>query len=327
MFSRLFGIAFNTLTEVIRQPIYGVMLFVTAATLVMCLPFSAFTLEDDNLILREFGLSTLLICGLFLAAFSATGVVSREIENRTVLTVISKPVSRPVFILGKFFGLTGALSVAFYLYAIIFLLIVRHQVLQNATDPYDLPVIIFGCSAALLTLGVALFCNYFYGANFVSLAVVLAVVFFTAAMALVCLFDKNWNVQPFGKDFLDGQVLGAVWLVYLAVLLLTAVALAASTRLGQVMTLVVCTGVLLVGVVSDYLFGEAAENPEGVAGLAGAAAYHVVPNIRLFWVADAMSAGKTIDLGYVGLTTAYAALLIAATLLLAIALFQRREVG
>ena len=97
MFTRFLGIAGNSLTETIRQPIYGILLLVTAFLLVLNLSLAGYTFDDDNKLLKDLSLSTLLLCGLFLAAFSAAGVLSREIENKTVLTVVSKPVGRPVF--------------------------------------------------------------------------------------------------------------------------------------------------------------------------------------------------------------------------------------
>ncbi len=110
MFQRFLTLASNTFVETIRQPIYGVILFVTAAMLILNVSLAGFTLDDDDKLLLDLGLSTLMLSGLFLSAFSAAGVLSREIENKTVLTVISKPVSRPLFILGKFAGLIAALS-------------------------------------------------------------------------------------------------------------------------------------------------------------------------------------------------------------------------
>ena len=78
MFSKAYSIAWNTFLETIRQPIYGVILLATSLMLVMNLGLAMFTLEDDNKLLYVLGLSTLLLSGLFLSAFSASGVLSRE---------------------------------------------------------------------------------------------------------------------------------------------------------------------------------------------------------------------------------------------------------
>jgi len=283
---------------------------------------AAYTLEDDNKLLKDLGLSTLLLTGLFLSAFSAAGILSREIENKTVLTVVSKPVSRPLFIAGKFMGLVGALGVAFYLCGIVFLLTMRHKVLERSSQDFDLPVIIFGFSALFLTVLIAAFCNYFYDIQFTSFAIALSVPLFTLTLILVALINPEWEIQQFGKDFIDGQLIGAVVLVFAMIMILTAVAVAVSTRMGQVMTLTICTAVLLVGLVSDAMFGQYQATHWGAK-----LAYWVSPNLAFLWITDALTQDNTVTLGYVGWAFGYAMLIVLAWLFLGVALFQKREVG
>ncbi|HOA73669.1 MAG TPA: hypothetical protein PL151_18565 [Phycisphaerae bacterium] len=322
MFSRFWGIVTNSFTETIRQPIYGVLLLVTAGLLVLNVGVSGYTLDDDNKLLKDLGLSTLLLSGLFLAAFSSAGILSREIDNKTVLTVISKPVSRPLFLVGKFVGLSGALAVAFYLVGVVFLLTMRHKVLERASQEFDLPVIIFGCSALLAAVVIAAFCNYLYDMQFASTAIALALPLMTLALGLVALISPEWKIQEFGKDFMDGQLIGAAVLVFAMILILTAVALAVSTRFGQVMTLTICLGVLLIGLVSDSMFGQYSST-----NLLARIAYWVSPNLAFLWVTDALTQNHHITLKYVGMAFGYAMLIVMAWLLIGIALFQKREVG
>ena len=322
MFTKLWGIIGNSFTETIRQPIYGVLLLVTAFLLPFCAAISGYTMEDDNKFLKDLGLSTLLLTGLFLSAFSAAGVLSREIDNKTVLTVISKPVGRPLFILGKFLGLAGALAVAYYLCGIVFLLVMRHGVMERASQHLDMPVILFGISAIAVTVVVAAFCNYLYDMQFASTSVALAVPLMTVALVLVCFINNEWEIQQFGKDFIDGQIVGAAALVFAMVMIATAVAVAASTRFGRVMTLVTCAAVMLIGLASDWFFGQHMESH-----LPARLAYWLSPNLGFLWVTDALTAENRLTLGYVGLATGYAALIVASWLLIGIALFQKREVG
>ncbi len=319
---KLWGIAGNSFTETVRQPIYGVILLVTTGLLVLNVGVSGYTLDDDNKLLTDLGLSTLLMSGLFLAAFSAAGILSREIENKTVLTVISKPVPRPLFLGAKFLGLSGALLLAFYLCTIVFLLTVRHKVLQRASDQYDLPVILFGCGAALATVMIAAFCNYLYDMHFSSTAIALAFPLMTLALALVALISPAWEIQRFGQDFMDGQVIGAALLVFAMLLILTAVAVAVSTRLGELATLTICTAVMLVGLVSDTLFGQYQQT-----FLPAKVAYWLAPNLAFLWVTDALTQENPITLHYVGMAFGYALLLVVAYLLIGVAAFQKREVG
>jgi len=325
MGQRFYAIAINTFVETLRQPIFGVILMLTAALLVLNVSLAAFTLDDDNKLLLDLGLSTLLLSGLFLSAFSATGVLSREIDNKTVLSVISKPVNRPLFILGKFAGLIMALGLAYYLSALVFILAQRHGVLQNTSDPWDAPVLILGLGSVTVAVLAAAFCNYLYGKHFSTTAIAIETPLLTAAVLTVGFFDKHWESIPFASDFVGGQILLAVFLVFLVVVLMAAVALAASTRFGQMVTLMICVVFLLVGLIADYCLGQYAQSSP-IAALF----YGLIPNIGPFWIIDGLyaeSAKTAVPFAYVGYATGYATLLTIAIVSLAIAIFQRREVG
>ncbi|UCG16240.1 MAG: ABC transporter permease [Phycisphaerales bacterium] len=323
MFGKLFGIAANSFIETVRQPIYLVILGVTAFLMIMNVGLAAFTLDDDDKLLMDLGLSTLLLSGMFLASFSAAGVLSREIENKTALTVISKPVSRTTFLGGKYLGLLAALVVAFYISFMVFVMTQRHAVLQTSADPWDWPVIAFGFGGLLLVLLGAGFCNYFYDMEFASTAVGWAVPVFTVAVGLIACFDEEFKVQTFWDGMIAGQPIAAACLVLCGVLLLAAVALAASTRLGQISTLLTCAAVLAIGLISDYAFGRHAED-----SAVAAAVYRIVPNLSLIGVTQALHSDEIIVPGsYVWMTAAYCGLYVAAALLIGVALFQTREVG
>ncbi len=331
MITRIIAIAANTFLETIRQPIYGIMLILTCMMMVLNVSLAAYTLSDDNIFLRSLGLSTLLLSGLFLASFSAAGVLNREIENKTITTILSKPVSRPVLIAGKFFGLISALTVAFYVATLAMLFVIRHKVLQNTTDPWDYPVLIFGFGPILLTFVICGFGNYLHSWQFSSTAVFVGTPLMTCGYGLVMIIDSKWQLQfPLLGD---SNLIGAIILVLMLVWIITAVALAVSCKLGQVATLTICVVVLMIGLTSDYFFGQhhLAEvsflgQPTLPAKLAWIA-YRVVPNLGVFWVADAIALGKNLGAGYLASAMSYAGLYITAILLLGVAIFQRREVG
>lgn len=325
MFQRFATIASSTVVETIRQPIFGVLLFATALLMVFNVSLAAFTLDDDDKLLLDLGLNTLLLSGLFLAAFSAAGVVSREIENKTAITVISKPVSRPLFIIAKFAGVALALSLAFYLSVLVFILTQRHGVLQQTSDPWDQPVIFLGGGSLFLAFVGAAFCNYFYGLNFPTTVIAFVTLLLTLAVIVVAFFDEKWKPIPFASNFVGGQVFLAAYLVYLTVVMIAAVAVAVSTRCGQLIALLSCTAVLAVGSISDHAFGQhaASSTPARVA-------YHLVPNFGAFWVIDGLMAGTeatAVPFSYIGLATAYAALITIGVVAMAVAAFQRREIA
>ena len=322
MFARLFSIARNTFTETIRQPIYGVLLLATIFLLIINIFLAGFTLEDDDKLLMDLGLCTILLSGLFLAAFSATGVLTREIENKTAMTIVSKPVTRPVFLLGKYVGLILAQFLAFYICFLVFMLTMHHKVLQNASDPWDWPAIIFGLGFMLVGLVAAAAANYFYGKEFSSTALALVTPLLTVGTIITSFFDREFNPTAFGQGYFHAQNFVAAALLMMALAVVAAVALAVSTRLGQVMTLLTCTVVLIGGFLSDWLFGQYREE-----SVVAAFAYSIIPNMNFFWVVDAAAAGVEVPLQFLVNAGGYAVLYVVAILLVGIALFQRREIG
>jgi ABC-2 type transport system permease protein len=326
----LLAIARNGFLESIRQPVFAVLIVVGILAMVLNVNLAAFTLEDDNKLLIDLGLSTLFITGLLLAAFTATGVLSREIENKTVLTVVSKPVPRAALVTGKYLGVAGAIALAYWVLAVVFLLAVRHRVQTSVRmdDTFDLPVLVFsllGGGAATLVAAAA---NYLYRRPFPSMFAACLAVGLTAALGMVWCIDREWRFQSPAVDF-DPQLVIALGLVLQAILVLAAVAIAASTRLGQVMTLMACVGAFLVGLVSEYFLGTVVSGDDRPGWLRAVLwpVYAAVPNLQFFWPADALTQGHEITAAYFVTASLYAACVIGALVSLAVLLFQRRDVG
>lgn len=379
MLDQFLGIVRNTFFEAIRQPIALVVLAIATLMLILANPLSSFTMDDDQRMFVDMGLATVFLCGGLLASFVATGVLTREIENKTALTIVSKPVSRPMFVIGKFVGVAGALMLCTLFMSIVFLLVEQHSVLQTVRDPYHLPVLAFGVLGSLVGLGVAIWCNYFYGMNFTSTAICTLTPILTVSYVLSLLFGPDFSPQPIGMSF-EPDLVKAIVVMMMAILVLTACAVAASARLGQIMTLVVTLGVFVLGLLSDWLFGRRieairelwlsraradgqtedrevirefmlstgelqrapvpeivteslvplsnyAEGLESLTMFVWKAAYSIVPNFQVLWLSDALTQRRVIPIEYVTTSLVYGVLYVVAALGLAIALFQRREVG
>ncbi len=255
MLGQTLAIIRNTFFESIRQPIMLVVLAAATLGLVFSNLLAAFTMEDDQRMMIDLGLSTVFLCGALLAAFIATNVLNREIENLTALTVISKPVSRPLFVVGKFLGVAAALVLATAYLSFIFMLVELHGVRQTVRDPIHLPVLVFGIAAVLAGLAVGAWCNYFYERVFSSTVIILTTPLVGLAYLLCLMFDHDFSLQPMSSAF-KGQLWLALAAVTMAILVLTAIAIAISTRLGQVMTLCTTLGVFMLGMLSDWILGS-----------------------------------------------------------------------
>jgi hypothetical protein len=327
MVPKTLAIAENTFVETIRTPVFSVLIWIGGFWIAFMAPsLAGFTLESggDAKMAIDVGLATLLLYGLLASVFSATSVITREIEGHTVLTVVSKPVSRPTFLLGKYLGVCGAVFVGYYLLSIFCMLMVRHGTMPTAADKWDQPVLLFGVLGAAISVAAATFGNYFYGWHFPAALLAWAVPLETVALVLVLFISPEWELQPVTTDFGDMQLVYAIVMAFFGVLILTAFAVALSTRFSQVMTLMFCAGVYVVGLLSDYYLGQPAT--EGVAWFY-TVLYAVTPNFQFFWTGDAITQELVIPAAQVARVALYSVLYSLGVLCLGVALFQTREVG
>jgi ABC-type transport system involved in multi-copper enzyme maturation permease subunit len=118
MNSRVLHIATNTFREAVRDRVlYNLIAFAllmsAAAVLV-----GQVSIGIERLVVINLGLTAVSLFGVVIAIFIGIGLVSKEIDKRTLYTVLSRPVRRWEFIAGKFFGLSGTLVVNTFFMAI-----------------------------------------------------------------------------------------------------------------------------------------------------------------------------------------------------------------
>jgi len=318
---KLLTIARNTFVETLRQPVYAIIIVAALFLFLLSPSVTMYTMSDDNKLLRELGLSTLFLSSLFIAVFSASGAVAEELENKTITTVLSKPVQRPIFIIAKFLGVIAAVTLAHYICTVALLMAIRHGVLESASDTRDWTVISAAATAAGAALLLSAFLNYSYDWKFSSTAIVLAAIFATISIVFLAFMDRNWKFNPSNNGINAVDIYGSV-LLLLAAIIIVALAVAFSTRFNVVVTLSACIGIFLLGLISDYAFGRFAET-----SLWAKVGRFIVPNLQVFWISDAIYEGSTVPLKYILITGAYAVCYAAGILSLAVALFQRRQVG
>jgi ABC-2 type transport system permease protein len=321
MFPILYSIAKNTFVETLRQPIYVVILISALLLFILAPSISMYTLDEDVKLLRELGLSTLFLAGLFIAVFSATGAITEEMESKTITTVLSKPVGRPVFVIGKFLGISMAVILAHYLGTIAYLLAARHGVLESASDTMDMPVIVSATIVLSLTILVSSFLNYSYDWNLQASAIIIAFVLGNFALLFLTFVDKEWRLGSFANQFNLFDIYASL-LLLLGILILVALAVLFSTRMNVVLTLTCCIGIFLLGLISDWLYGQFAER--FLWARIGSA---LLPNMQVFWVSDAIYETGRIPLSYLWRGLCYSVSYTTAILALAVAFFQRRQVG
>lgn len=268
-------IAVTTCKESIRQPVFYLLMAV-ATLLLLLFPFIPyFTFGEDLKMVKDTGLATITVVTLLLGLISASTCIADELEGRTAITLLSKPITRRHFILGKFFGILAAVLIAFLILSVIFALTVYYMVGFEARET----------SSAGRDLAVS-----------VRLA-------------------EIWQILP-GIALAFGQVM-----------VLTAIAVAISTRLPMMVNLIMCLGIFVLGHLSPLIVMQAEGGAEVVAFMAKLFAL-ILPYLENCNVSSAVATGQYVPwLEYVLPVAAYCILYTAGALLLALVLFEDRDLA
>jgi Cu-processing system permease protein len=260
-------IALSVFRESIRDRVpYNLVLF---AVLLMAASFflGQLTAGQDVKIIKDLGLAATALFGLFIAIFIGIGLVSKEVERRSIYALLAKPISRQQLVLGKYAGLVLTLAV----------------------------------NVAVMTL---------------ALYAVLAYMTWTTAPPL----QTSWDAPG-----IDPRLLKAVFLIFVELMLVTALALFFSTFSTPLLSAVLTLGLYIVGHFNaDLRNFESVVESRSAAWLARAL-YHFLPDLSAFDVKTQVVHGLDVPAGYLALTAGYGVLYIALLLAAAILIFSRRD--
>ena len=273
---------------------------------------SAFALGDEDRLLVDISLSTMLCCGLFLGSFTAASNLGDEIRRRTVMVLLTKPVSRTTVLLGKFTGIAFSLTIAQLSWMATLLLALRHRTIHAHYVEDQAPVLWLSIAAIAVALIHAAHAHR-RGRSFP------ATLSRNCACTLVLAALIAWSWAPDGSfrlpwTVLDSNVIWAMVLVHEGVLILSAVALAASTRLPAPATIALSLATLLCGVIVGSL-------------TRGTLWSRWIPDLQRLWISDGLIRGGEISLATVVWASLWALLILSAVLSLGAALFARRDVS
>lgn len=310
-----------TAIEAIRQPIC--LLLATSCVLLTALVpvLNLHNFGEDGKLARDSGLAAYFVFGLFLAGYAACSSLSREMRTGTASAVLSKPVGREMFFLAKFVGVACVILAFSVCAGIATLLAERISEKFYTTDTLhgwilDKQTGTLLAAAPFVAYLAAAFVNYRRRRPFGSVAFTFLMLSLVVVMSVSCFFDVEG--KPVGFDpQVQWRLVPACLLITMALMVLSAIALAASTRFGTVPTLTICFGLFVLGLMSDFLFGRAAE-----AGGVAAFVYRVLPNWQHFWLSDALSGGGHIPWAYVASVSGYAGLYLAAVLCFGVLSFR-----
>jgi len=225
------------------------------------------TAGQDVKIIKDLGLAATAVFGLFISIFIGIGLVSKEVERRSIYALLSKPVSRSQFIAGKYAGL-------------------------------------------VLTLA----------ANVAVMAIALYAVLGYMVWSAPPTIRAGWDAPG-----MDPALLKAVFLIFVELMLVTAIALFFSTFSTPMLSAALTFGFFIVG-----HFNADLKNFDKVVSSRAAAwlargAYHVLPDLSAFDVKTEVVHGLPVSAGYLATTTAYGLVYVAGLLFAATVIFSRRD--
>lgn len=247
-------IALNTFRENLRDKIlYNLLLFagllITASMLL-----GSLSISEQEKIVTDMGLAAINLIGVIIAVFVGIGLVSKEIERRTIYTIMARPISRVQFVLGKYLGLVVTLSVNLSIMLLVFLLTIWWS----------------GASVHI-------------------------------------------------------SLLQAVELIFVELLVVTALALFFSTFSSAMVSASMTLGLYVIGHLTPDMKGIAEKSQNELVTMLLTGIYYLCPNLEMLNIKGQAAAGVSVSLAYQSMATVYG--LFYASLLLAVAcvIFQRRD--
>jgi ABC-type transport system involved in multi-copper enzyme maturation permease subunit len=269
---KMTAIAWATGKEAMSQPLFYVVLGVGIFFLILS-PFIPYnTFGDDVKMVKEQGLTLILVLSLALALWTASVSVAEEIEGRTALTVLCKPISRWHFVLGKFLGILIPVAIVFIVLGAIFLGSVSYKVAYDARETSRPPPTWEQCADGVIKI-----------------------------------------VPGLGLAFMEAVVL-------------TSISVAISTRLPMLPNLIICGAIYALGHLVPTLVDTAVGQLAFVQFVADLLAT-VLPILQYFRVDTAIIKGQTIPLSYLGWAGFYCILYSTVAMLVALLLFEDRDLA
>ena len=274
LFPKISAIALSTFKTEISQPIFIILLIIGGVFMVASIYIPYNTFGEDIKMYQGSGLTLLRVLAIFMAIWAASKSVAEEIEGRTALTVLSKPVGRRQFIFGKYFGISLAVGLLFVVLGLWFIFWTSYKPIYDSVETAE-----------------------------------------RKFSWLIC-YEEAFRIVP-------GLILG-----YLEAIIFVAISVAISTRVGILPNFLICFAIYVLGHLTPLIVqsAEVANSFEGVV-VFGQAVATIVPVLDHLDVQAAINGDARIPAQYIGWVGVYALLYSSIAMLLALTLFEDRDLA
>ncbi len=266
------AIAKTTAKEALSQPLFYVILAIGIFGIIL-FPFIPYnTFGEDVKVVKDAGLTLIMVLSIILALWTASVAIAEELDGRTALTLLSKPIGRRQFILGKFLGILAPVAILFIVLGTLFLASVSYKVVYDARE--------------------------------------------TA------------NPEPTWQECRDEmlQISPGLALAFMETVVLTSISVAISTRLPMLANLMICSAIYVLGNLVPVLVKSSVGQLEYVPFVANLLAA-VLPVLENFNIYTAISTGRAVPLQYLGVAALYCVLYSSVAMLVALLLFEDRDLA
>jgi ABC-type transport system involved in multi-copper enzyme maturation permease subunit len=270
---KITAIGLATTREVLVQPLFQVVmaLGIFAIVISVIIPYNTF--GEDVKMLKLSDVTLIKVFAIIVAIWTASESISSELEGRTAMTVLSKPIGRRQFILGKFLGVVLPAALMFLYLGALLLVMVSFKVVYDAREVAQLEPTWQTCSQAMTS---------------------------TVPGLLLAFFET---------------------------VMLAAVGVALSTRLPTLANLIVCSSVYVVGHLVPMLVMSRIGDTYGIIRFVGQLIAAVFPVLDHFDIEATVSTGNPVPLEYLAMAGAYCVLYCTVAMLLALVLFEDRDLA
>jgi ABC-type transport system involved in multi-copper enzyme maturation permease subunit len=131
---RLSAVALSTLKSEMAQPLFAILMAIGCFALVTFVYIPYNTFGEDIKVLKDSGMTLVMVLCIIQAVWAAGTSISDEIEGRTALTVLSKPIGRRSFIIGKYMGIFWTVAVMFCIFGLILMVTVAYKPIYDARE-------------------------------------------------------------------------------------------------------------------------------------------------------------------------------------------------
>ena len=183
---KIAAVALATAREVTVQPLFQIVAIVGAVALLVVIYIPGNTFGEDVKMLKSSDVTLIKILAVIVALWAASESVSGELEGRTAMTVLSKPIGRRQFLLGKFVGIVLPVALLFLILGSVFLLTVSYKVVYDARESAKLEPNWIECYQAMITSVPVLVLAFFEAVVLSALSVALSTRLMALAGLIVC---------------------------------------------------------------------------------------------------------------------------------------------